>query len=422
MDKKLYQGFLSILEEELIPALGCTEPIAIAYASAKAREVLGQFPDSIIAECSGNIIKNVKGVIVPTTGNMKGIETSAILGAVAGDSSLQLETLSKVTPEDIETTRGLLEKKICKVELLEGVSNLQIIIRMRKGNHSSLVEIIYSHTHISRIEKDGKTLFQEKFKEPHGSKTDRSILNLDAIFDFTNSLDLSDVQPLLEKQVSYNLAIAKEGLANKYGASVGATLIKHYGNNVETLAKALPAAGSDARMNGCTLPVVINSGSGNQGMTASLPVYIYAHTMQVSDELLYRALVLSNLIAIYQKNELGKLSAFCGAVSAAAGAGAGIAYLHQAPLSVIDDTITNTLANVSGIVCDGAKASCAAKIASAVDAAEMAYFMAKDKNVFPAGEGLVKSNTEATIKSVGKMGRVGMKSTDEEILKIMLDM
>ncbi len=422
MDRNIYDQYIQILREELIPALGCTEPIAIAYAAAKAREVLGCMPVRIKASCSGNIIKNVKGVIVPTTGDLKGVGASAILGAVGGDANLKLETLSAVKPKDVQRTRELLKTSMCTVNLIEGMSNLQIIIEMEAENgDTSLVEILYSHTNISRIEKNGKVLLSKASTQIGGSKIDRGILNLRDIFEFVNTVNLDDVKDLLDRQVNYNMAIATEGLEGKYGASVGATLLKFYGDDVKTVAKALPAAGSDARMNGCNLPVVINSGSGNQGMTVSLPIVAYARHLRSSKEKEYRALVMSNLIAIYQKNGLGKLSAYCGAVSAAAGAGAGIAYLHDASMEVIDATITNTLANVSGIVCDGAKASCAAKIASAVDAAQMAYYMASDQHVFHSGEGIVKDDTEETIRSVGRMGRVGMKATDVEILKIMLD-
>ena len=420
MDGKLYEQYLQILKEELIPALGCTEPIAIAYASAKAREVLGEEPVSIVAHCSGNIIKNVKGVIVPTTENMKGVEASAILGAIGGNPSKQLETLSDVKPEHIARTKELLKQKICHVELIEGVSNLDIIIEMTGKEHTCLVEIVYAHTNICRIEKDGKVLLDNKQNPNHGSSVDRAILNLDDILDFAQNVKIQDVKEILDRQITCNLQIAQEGLKTGYGANVGPTLLSHYGQTVENLAKALPAAGSDARMNGCVLPVVINSGSGNQGMTVSLPIVVYADHLKSTDEEKYRALTLSNLIAIYQKNGLGKLSAYCGAVSAAAGAGAGIAYLHHSSKEVIEDTIVNTLANVSGIVCDGAKASCAAKIASAVDAAELGFFMANNNHVFSAGEGLVNESAEDTIKNIGRMGRVGMKSTDVDILKIMI--
>ncbi|MCI9305881.1 MAG: serine dehydratase subunit alpha family protein [Lachnospiraceae bacterium] len=421
MDKRIYEEYLEILKEELVPALGCTEPIAIAYGAAKARELLGQLPEQIVVRCSGNIIKNVKAVIVPATGDMKGIETSAILGAVGGNADKKLEVLVDIRDEDLEKTRELLKKKICRVELLEGVSNLQIIIEMSAGKETALAEIAFAHTNIVRLEKNGEVVFSKEKRAESAAETDRSLLNLKDIYEFAKTVRIEDVQDLLDRQLAYNMTIAKEGLTKKYGANVGATILKYYGDDVRNRARALPAAGSDARMNGCALPVMINSGSGNQGMTVSLPVAVFADYLFADEETKYRALVLSNLAAIYQKNELGKLSAYCGAVSAATGAGAGIAYLHGGDFEVIMETMTNTLANVSGIVCDGAKASCAAKIASSVDAAIMAYYMAANHQGFKNGEGLVKKDAEATIKSFGRMGREGMRSTDVEILKIMLE-
>lgn len=421
MEKHVYEEYLAILKEELVPALGCTEPIAIAYAAAKAREILGSQPEEITVCCSGNIIKNVKAVIVPTTGDMKGIETSAILGAVGGNPEKKLEVLVDVTDEDLELTRKLLKQKICHVKLLEGVSNLQIIVELKAGKTTALAEIAFSHTNIVRLEKNGRVLFSKEKKAENAETTDRSLLNLKDIYEFAQTVKIEDVQDLVDRQLAYNMSIAREGLTKKYGANVGATILKYYGDDVRSRARSLPAAGSDARMNGCVLPVMINSGSGNQGMTVSLPVAVFADYLFVDKEREYRALVLSNLAAIYQKKELGKLSAYCGAVSAAAGAGAGIAYLHGADFDVIAETMTNTLANVSGIVCDGAKASCAAKIASSVDAAIMAYYMAAEHRGFRNGEGLVKENVEETIKSFGRMGREGMRSTDVEILKIMLE-
>lgn len=421
MNEHVYQEYLAILKEELVPALGCTEPIAIAYGAARAREVLGALPEWITVCCSGNIIKNVKAVIVPTTGDMKGIECSAVLGAVGGRADRELEVLSAVTEKDLKLTKELLAKKICRVELLEGVSNLQIIVKMGLREESSLVEIAFAHTNIVRVEKNGQILFQKKLEASTAASTDRSLLNLHDIYDFACQVKMEDVNELLEQQASCNYAIAKEGLKGNYGARVGATILKYYGKDIRSRARALSAAGSDARMNGCILPVVINSGSGNQGITVSLPIVEYAAELGASDEMKYRALALSNLVAIYQKNELGKLSAYCGAVSAAAGAGAGIAFLHGASFEVISETIVNTLANVSGIVCDGAKASCAAKIASSVDAAILAFQMAADHHFFQPGEGLVKEDAEATIRSYGRMGREGMRSTDVEILKIMLE-
>ena len=312
-----------------------------------------------------------------------------------------------MTPEDLERTRELLRKKICKVSLLEGVSNLQIIVEMTAGQESSLVEIAFSHTNIVRIEHNGEVVMKKGMSAQNATETDRSLLNLRDIYTFVNTVDVAQVSGLMEDQVRCNMAIAREGLSNKYGANVGSTILEHYGN--------------DARMNGCVLPVMINSGSGNQGMTVSLPVQVFADALGVSREKKIRALVLSNLIAIYQKNELGKLSAYCGAVSAAVGAGAAIAYLHNADFDVIEETIVNTLGNVSGIVCDGAKASCAAKIASSVDAAILAYYMASERRGFQNGEGLVKESAEKTLKSYGRMGREGMRATDIEILRIMLE-
>ena len=421
MNQNVYREYLAILREEIVPALGCTEPIAIAYAAAKARSVLGRLPEHIDVRCSGNIIKNVKAVIVPTTGNMKGIETSAVLGAVGGNPDKKLEVLTDVSPKDLELTWELLRKKICSVSLLEGVSNLQIIVEMTAGQESALVEIAFSHTNIVRIEHNGTVVMKKGMSAQNATETNRSLLNLHDIYDFANTVDIAEVGGLMEDQVRCNMAIAREGLSNKYGANVGSTILEHYGSDARTMARALPAAGSDARMNGCVLPVMINSGSGNQGMTVSLPVEVYAEELEVTREKKIRALVLSNLIGIYQKNELGKLSAYCGAVSAAVGAGAAIAYLNNASYEVIEETIVNTLGNVSGIVCDGAKASCAAKIASSVDAAILAYHMASERRGFRSGEGLVKDSAEQTLKSYGRMGREGMRATDVEILRIMLE-
>lgn len=429
MKEQVYQEFLTILQSELIPALGCTEPIAIAYASAKAREVLGCMPERIIAECSGNIIKNVKGVIVPTTENMRGIDTSAILGAVGGNPKGKLEVLQQVTPDHIKETKELLSKGICEVKLLSGSSNLHIIITAIKGKETASVEIQDSHTNIVCVKKNGVVLeekkeeqkLQKECKVLETATLPKEQLTLEKIYEFANTVKIEDVTEVLGRQIDYNLKIANEGLTKSYGANVGKTIIKNYGNDVKMLAKAYPAAGSDARMGGCTLPVIINSGSGNQGMTVSLPVIVYAHHLNSSKEKLYRALVLSNLIAIHLKSGIGKLSAYCGVVSAACGSGAAISYLCDASFDTIAKTITNVLGNVSGIVCDGAKSSCAAKIASAVDAALMGHYLAMDDNTYGAGEGLVKENIERTIETISQMGRVGMKETDIEILNLMIE-
>lgn len=418
----MYNKLLNILKKELIPALGCTEPIAIAYASAKAKEVLGDMPDEIVVKCSGNIIKNVKGVIVPTTGNMKGIETSAILGAVAGNASKVLEVLTDVKDDDIQKTKELIELNICKVELEEDVDNLYIKVIAKNSEEIASVTIVDNHTNITKIEKNNQIIY-EKDNVSEKNTEDYSVddVSVRIIYDFANTVNIDDIKETLDRQIAFNTAIATEGLTHKYGANVGESLIRNYGNDIKILAKAYAAAGSDARMSGCTMPVIINSGSGNQGITVSIPVIVYAKYLGVTDEKLYRALVLSNLIAIYQKKGIGKLSAYCGAVSAACGCAAGISYLHDAPFEVITKTITNVLGNVSGIVCDGAKPSCAAKIASSVDAAIMAHYMAIDGRTFSPGEGLIKGDVEETIKSICKMGKDGMKGTDVEILNIMIN-
>lgn len=418
-----YNCYLAALKEELVPALGCTEPVIIALASAKAREALGEFPEKITAACSGNIIKNVKGVIVPTTGDMRGIETSAILGAVGGSAHKQLEVLADIRPEHIEKTKELLKTDMCRVEIIHGTANLNVIITAEKGHNYALVEIRDKHTNIIRIEKNGRTLFSKHSGSADSAikGADRTRMNIEDIYDFANTVEIEDVRQLLDAQIEYNTRIAEEGLKNDYGANVGSTLIKCYGNDINIIAKAYPAAGSDARMSGCILPVIINSGSGNQGITVSLPVIKYAQYLGASKEKLYRALVLSNLTAIHQKTGIGSLSAYCGAVSAACGGGAGIAYLHDASYDIIEKTTVNTLANVSGIVCDGAKPSCAAKIATSVDAALLGYNMAVNGQYFRPGEGLVKDTVEDTIRSIGRLGREGMRETDSEILRIMVE-
>lgn len=412
--------YCDLLEHELQPALGCTEPIAVAYASAKARELLGCFPDKILVECSGNIIKNVKGVIVPTTGNMRGIDTSAVLGTVGGDPARELETLSAVKPEDIARTKELLQTDFCTVRMLERGNALRVRVTSQKGEERAVVEIAGGHTDIVYLEKNGDILLNNiKADETISAPREIPQLSVKSILEFAENVPIEKVYPMLSRQLLYNLDIANEGLSKRYGANVGATLLEEYGDSVAVRARAYAAAGSDARMSGCVLPVIINSGSGNQGLTVSLPVYIYAKELSVSEEKLYRALCISNLIAIHIKSNLGKLSAFCGAVSAACGAGAAITYLHLGGYEAITDTITNTLANVSGIVCDGAKPSCAAKIASALDAALLAHKLAMHGRNFNAGEGLVMEDIESTIASVGAVGRDGMRETDHEILMIM---
>ncbi len=423
MEKALYDNYLNILKMELVPALGCTEPIAIAYAAAKAREILGAMPDGIEMKCSGNIIKNVKGVAVPNAEGLKGIEVAAILGVVGGKASAELEVLESVTAEHVETTRGLLKAGFCVCHLEEGVENLFIVARVTKGEHWAEVTIINRHTFITKIVKDGVVIYsQEPTAEVKDDiKVDKYLMNVHGILEFAEVVKIEDVREMLQRQITMNTAIAEEGLKTTYGAQVGMTLLQTYGDDVKVRARAKAAAGSDARMGGCSLPVVINSGSGNQGMTVSLPVIEYAKELGVSEEKMLRALVISNLMSIHQKKYIGSLSAYCGAVSAAAGAGAGITYLKGGDEKQIGLTLVNTIANVGGIVCDGAKASCAAKISSAVEAAIMAHSLSMHNRAFLPGEGFVQEDVEDTIKSIGHIGRVGMKETDTEILNIMID-
>ena len=414
--------YLLLLRNELIPALGCTEPIAIAFASARARKILGCFPDSITVACSGNIIKNVKGVIVPTTGNLRGVEVSALLGAVAGNSELGMEVLKNVHSDDVERVRMLKEINMCHVKLLSGGAKLHILIKMQSNSHSSLVEIADAHTNIIREEKDGKLLKSDASGHILHEQLARQHMTVREIYDFATSACFEDIYDILKPQVEYNLKIAQEGLKGNYGMQVGRTYLESSKEkNVRCKAIAYAAAGSDARMSGCELPVVINSGSGNQGITASLPVILYAQETNISKEKMYRALALSNLITLYQKSYIGELSAYCGVISAACGSIAAIAYLCNGDIKIIENTIINTIACVSGIACDGAKPSCAAKIAVALEAGFLGLNMAQHGKVFQAGEGLVKENVDATIAAFGRMGREGMKKTDEEILNIMLE-
>ncbi|AET67591.1 hypothetical protein Desor_1977 [Desulfosporosinus orientis DSM 765] len=423
LTKEVYANYILILKTELIEALGCTEPIAIAYASAKARAVLGKRPERIEIGCSGNIIKNVKGVVVPNTGGLIGIDAAAIAGVVGGDPEKGLQVLESVKSEQYDEIRDLMKKGCCRVYHLKGVENLYIEAKVFSEDGSAEVYIEDSHTNIVKIVKAGKVLFENKRGDENDPKTagDKSLLNIKDIIGFSESVDLEELRELLTRQITVNTAIAEEGIKNDYGVSVGKTLLKYYGDDVSVRARAKAAAGSDARMSGCSLPVVINSGSGNQGITASIPVIEFARELGVSEEKLFRALIISNLASIHQKAQIGKLSAYCGAVSAAAGSGAGIAYLNGGGYEEISQTIINTIANIGGMVCDGAKPSCAAKISSAIGAAILGYQLSVQGKVFKNGEGLVKDGVEATIESLGRLGKKGMESTDLEIINIMLD-
>ncbi len=421
MEKSLYDNYVNILKHELIPALGCTEPIAIAYASAKARQVLGEMPDRIEMNLSGNIIKNVKGVTVPNSGGLKGMEVAAVLGVVGGNADAALEVLESVKPEDIELTKKLVAQGICTCELAEGVANLYVEAKVYKDGHSAEVTILDHHTNIVKVVKDGEVLVDRKSEDENADAgIDKSKLTLRDIIDFANEVKIEDVKEVLGRQLTMNKAISQEGLDNPWGAQVGKTLLASRGNDVVTRACARAAAGSDARMSGCSLPVVINSGSGNQGITVSMPVYTYAEEWNISEDKLYRALCISNLVSVHIKYFIGSLSAFCGAVSAACGSGAAIAYMYGASYDQIGQTIINTLGNVGGIVCDGAKSSCAAKISSAVNAALLGFQMAIEGKGFQNGEGIVLEDVEQTIKSMGHVGRVGMAGTDIDILNIMI--
>ena len=417
-----YDSYIKILEEELIPAMGCTEPIAVALAAAKAREALGLTPERCRIEVSGNIIKNVKADTGPNTGGMKGLEGATAAGIAAGREDLELEVLSQVTDEGRAAIRACLDNCAMEVVPAGGDRVFYIKITVEAQGHSACCEIVDFHTNVVLIEKDGQTLFQAEAKAEGGSQqTDRSILSVEEIIQFADGLDPADVAEVLNRQIAYNSAIAAEGLKGGWGAEVGKTLRAAHGDSVAVRAKAAAAAGSDARMSGCELPVIIVSGSGNQGMTASLPVIEYARDMGASEEALLRALAVANLITIHQKTGIGRLSAFCGATSAGCGAACGIAYLQGGRYEVISHTIVNALAICSGMVCDGAKPSCAAKIAAAVDAGLLGYQMYKGGgHQFLSGEGILKDGVEATIESVGRLARKGMRQTDQEILDIMV--
>ena len=416
-----YQAYIQILKEELVPAMGCTEPIALAYAGAKAREILGCVPDKVLVEASGSIIKNVKSVIVPNTNHLKGIPAAVTAGIIAGKAEKELEVIAEVTPDEIEQMITFLKETPITVEHIDQGITFDIVLTVYKGDSYTKVRIANYHTNIVHIEKDGEVIFDIPVEgENEEGLTDRSLLDMKSICNFINTVDVADIKEVIGRQIEYNTAIADEGLRGDYGANIGSVLLSAYGDDVRTRAKARAAAGSDARMNGCELPVIINAGSGNQGMTCSLPVLEYAKELNVTEEKKYRALALSNLTAIHQKTGIGRLSAYCGAVSAGAAAGAGIAYLCGGGYEEVIHTVVNALAIVSGMVCDGAKASCAAKIAASVDAGILGYNMYLNGQQFYAGDGIVTKGVEATIQNIGRLGKEGMRETNEEIIKMMI--
>ncbi len=420
MEKQLYQSYLNILREELLPATGCTEPIAVAYAAALARETLGALPDRVTVSVSGNILKNVKSVVVPNTGGLKGISSAAAAGVVAGDPEKKLQCLDGVTPARREEIAAYKACAQFTVEQSHSGCVFDIGVRAFLNAEEAFVRIAGHHTNVVRIEKNGKALFDKAGLEDGESCAGRECLTVENIVEFANCVALPDVEEIICRQIDYNSAIAEEGLKNDYGARVGKILLGAFGSNVHNLAKATAAAGSDARMNGCPLPVVIVSGSGNQGMTASLPVVVYAKHLGASREKLIRALVLSDLVTIHLKSGIGRLSAYCGAVSAGCGAGAGVCYLYGGGCDEISHTLVNALAIDSGIVCDGAKSSCAAKIASAVEAGLLGMEMSRGGSRFHGGDGILEEDVENTILNVGDLARNGMRETDEEIIRLMI--
>ena len=425
MDTACYRTYSAMLHSELLTALGCTEPVCIAYCAAMMRKTLGAMPDQIVVECSGNIVKNVKGAVVPNSDGMKCIDAAATLGVVGGDPERALEVLTTVTPADIEKTKQLLAQEFCRVKLLESSDKLHVLVTGYECGHKAIAELKHTHTGIVRLQRDDQVIFRAETDETASPSEEQleQALTIDGILEFAETVDLDryDLRPLIRRQIDCNTRIAQEGLTHAYGACVGSTLLASYGDAVCTRARALAAAGSDARMSGCEMPVVINSGSGNQGITVSLPVIAYAQELNKSEDELIRALLISNLVALRIKASYGRLSAFCGAVSAATGSGAAITWLHGGTREQIDATITNTLADISGVVCDGAKPSCAAKIASAVECAIMSHCLSMKNRQFASGDGLVKQDIEQTISSIGRMASEGMVETDKKILQLMMD-
>lgn len=418
----IYQSFLSILHEELVPAMGCTEPIAIAYAAAKARAVLGVRPQRVKIEVSGNIIKNVKSVVVPHTGSMHGIAAAAAAGVIAGREDKELEVLSEVTDEQIAQLRAYLREASFDIRQIDSPFIFDIRITVYTDTDQASARIVGSHTNLVQLLHGTERLLDRPCSETVSEhRTDRSILSIERIVDFAQTLCPEDVAQLFERQIQYNMAIAEAGLSGNYGANIGKTLREAYGESVQNRARYLAAAASDARMSGCELPVIINSGSGNQGITASVPVIVYAQALGASRETLYRALAVSNLSTIHLKAHIGTLSAYCGAVSAGCGAGAGITYLHGGSYEQIKHTLVNAMAITSGLICDGAKPSCAAKIATSVDAGLLGFHMYRCGNQFYAGDGIVKSGIEHTIETVGALAHTGMADTDRQIIRLMLE-
>ncbi len=420
LSEKQYDAYVDILKEELVPAMGCTEPVSIAYCAAKARAILGEMPTSGTLFVSGNIMKNTKSVKVPHTGGLSSIAVAFAAGVVAGDPDAGYEVLAGIQEEDIDKIKVFHSTFPLEIQVPDDASLFDIRVFLQSKNHTAFVRIENKHTDIVKIEKDGKTLL-EKNAEMDEKKADRNLLSVEDIVTFADSVKIEDIKDVIERQIAFNMAIAKEGLQNDYGANIGKVFTHTYPDRIDAKIKGYAAAASDARMNGCEMPVVINSGSGNQGITASVPVIVYADSIGAAHEKLLRALCLSNLLTIHLKTGIGTLSAYCGVIAAGAGAGCGIAYLEGGGFTEVAHTLVNALAVDSGIICDGAKASCAAKIATAVESGYLGYIMYKNGNQFYGGDGIVKRGVENTIKNVARLAQDGMKETDKEIIKIMLE-
>ena len=417
---EIMDAYVAILKEELVPAMGCTEPIAISYAAAKLREVLGEIPEIVEAYVSGNIIKNVKSVVVPNTGGLRGIEAAVAAGIIAGDAARELEVVASVTPEQQLQIQDYLTRAKITVTCSDTPRMLDICLKGSVGGSRAMVHIANNHTNVVRVEKNGELLLDMPLTDsPEDNLQDKSVLNVRDIVTFADNVPMARIRPMLERQVSYNSAIAEEGIVNDWGAGIGKLLLHDFPQNIKNEAKAYAAAGSDARMSGCELPVIILSGSGNQGITATMPIVRYARYLGVSQEKMYRALAVADLVTIHQKTGIGRLSAFCGAVSAGCGAGAGVAYLYGGGYEAVAGTLRNALGMISGTICDGAKSSCASKIAAAVESGLLGYHMYLNHRSFQDGEGIIAEDVDRTIQNVGVLAKEGMQETDHVILQIM---
>ncbi|AGT43924.1 serine dehydratase subunit alpha family protein [Treponema pedis] len=427
LDEKTTEKYIQILKEELVPALGCTEPIAIAYTGASLRKIMGGIPDEILIESSGNIIKNAKSVIVPNTGGMKGMEASALIGIIGGNPDKGLEVLADVTSDDVKTAEKYLQKKCTKIQLMDTPATLHIKITGKLNGNTGIAELIHQHTNLVLLKLNDEIILKKSYspEAASGDLTDRSCLNVKDILEFANTVNLNSIEEPILRQIEYNTRVAQDGLTNSYGVETGKNILKYSQRkgdafSIKIQAEGEVAAASDARMCGCSYPVITNSGSGNQGLAVSVPVIVYAREMGVSKEKLIRSLLISNLLAIHQKTGIGRLSAYCGAVTAGAACAAAVTYMKGGSYDQICGTIKNALGTVSGIVCDGAKQSCASKIAASLDSALFGHELAMDGKYFSGGDGIIKDDIEKTIAGVGVMAAEGMRQTDSVILNVML--